>query len=171
MGWGGKWERGSGWGTHVNPWLIHVNVWQKPQQQQQKILLPMQEPQKIPGDRKIPWRRTWQPILVWRIPWTEEPGWLQSAGSQRVRHNSATEHACKVTCVEKTKHLFFWSLFLSVKKKPSCLLVCRRPLAETRPANYPFFSFLPWTLCFPSENGPVGPQKQETESFSCFSCV
>ena len=23
---------GSGWGTHVNPWLIHVNVWQKPLQ-------------------------------------------------------------------------------------------------------------------------------------------
>ena len=22
--WG--WERGSGWGTQVNPWLIHVNV-------------------------------------------------------------------------------------------------------------------------------------------------
>ena len=21
-----------GWGTHVNPWLIHVNVWQKPLQ-------------------------------------------------------------------------------------------------------------------------------------------
>ena len=20
---------GSGWGTHVNPWLIHVNVWQE----------------------------------------------------------------------------------------------------------------------------------------------
>ena len=30
MGWGERWERGSGWGTHVNPWLIHVNVWQKP---------------------------------------------------------------------------------------------------------------------------------------------
>ena len=29
MGWGGRWEVGSGWGTHVNPWLIHVNVWQK----------------------------------------------------------------------------------------------------------------------------------------------
>ena len=26
-------------------------------------------------------------ILVWRIPWTEEPGELQSMGSQRVRHN------------------------------------------------------------------------------------
>ena len=24
-------------------------------------------------------------ILAWRIPWTEEPGRLQSAGSQRVR--------------------------------------------------------------------------------------
>ena len=22
----------SGWGTRVNPWLIHVNVWQKPLQ-------------------------------------------------------------------------------------------------------------------------------------------
>ena len=32
MGWGGRWERGSGWGTHVNPCLIHVNVWQKPLQ-------------------------------------------------------------------------------------------------------------------------------------------
>ena len=28
-GWGGRWEGGSGWGTHVNPWLIHLNVWQK----------------------------------------------------------------------------------------------------------------------------------------------
>ena len=28
MGWGGRWEGGSRWGTHVNPWLIHVNVWQ-----------------------------------------------------------------------------------------------------------------------------------------------
>ena len=26
-------------------------------------------------------------ILAWRIPWTEKPGWLQSFGSQRVRHN------------------------------------------------------------------------------------
>ena len=23
---------GLGWGTHVNPWLIHINVWQKPLQ-------------------------------------------------------------------------------------------------------------------------------------------
>ena len=28
----GNWEGGSGWGTHVHQWLIHVNVWQKPPQ-------------------------------------------------------------------------------------------------------------------------------------------
>ena len=26
-------------------------------------------------------------ILAWRIPWTEEPGRIQSMGSQRVGHN------------------------------------------------------------------------------------
>ena len=29
--WDGE-EGGSVWGTHVHPWLIHVNVWQKPPQ-------------------------------------------------------------------------------------------------------------------------------------------
>ena len=42
-----------------------------------------------PSVGKIPWRRAWQPtsILAWRIPWREEPGGLQSMGSERVRHN------------------------------------------------------------------------------------
>ena len=31
-GWRGRWEGGLGWGIHVNPWLIQVNVWQKPLQ-------------------------------------------------------------------------------------------------------------------------------------------
>ena len=29
-------------------------------------------------------------ILAWRIPWTEEPGGLQSIGSQRVKHDWGT---------------------------------------------------------------------------------
>ena len=29
-------------------------------------------------------------ILAWEIPWIEEPGGLQSMGSQRIRHNWAT---------------------------------------------------------------------------------
>ena len=36
---------------------------------------------------KILWRRAWQPtpvFLAWRIPWTEEPGGLQSIGLHRV---------------------------------------------------------------------------------------
>ena len=39
---------------------------------------------------KIPWRRDKQPILVLltgECSWTEEPGRLQSMGSQRVGHN------------------------------------------------------------------------------------
>ena len=31
-------------------------------------------------------------ILAWRIPWTEEPGGLQSMGSQSVGHDWATKH-------------------------------------------------------------------------------
>ena len=29
-------------------------------------------------------------VLAWRIPWTEEPGELQSMGLQRIRHDRAT---------------------------------------------------------------------------------
>ena len=30
---------------------------------------------------------TYSSTLAWKIPWTEEPGGLQSMGSQRVGHN------------------------------------------------------------------------------------
>ena len=30
-------------------------------------------------------------ILAWRIPWIEEPGWLQSMAWQRVGHNGVTK--------------------------------------------------------------------------------
>ena len=39
---------------------------------------------------KIPRRRKWllTPVFfAWRIPWTEEPGRLESMGSQRVGHD------------------------------------------------------------------------------------
>ena len=32
-------------------------------------------------------------ILAWETLWTEKPGRLPSMGSQRVRHDSVTEHA------------------------------------------------------------------------------
>ena len=49
MGWGGRWDGGSGWGTHVNTWLIQVNVWQKPPQYCEVISL---QPIKI-NEKKI----------------------------------------------------------------------------------------------------------------------
>ena len=30
-------------------------------------------------------------VLAWKIPWTEEPGGVESMGSQRVGHNLATK--------------------------------------------------------------------------------
>ena len=42
----------------------------------------------IPGSGRSPGGGHGNPssILAWRIPWTEEPGGLQSMGLQRVRH-------------------------------------------------------------------------------------
>ena len=37
---------GSGWGTHVHPWLIHVNVWRKPPQYCKVISLQLKKQNK-----------------------------------------------------------------------------------------------------------------------------
>ena len=41
-----------------------------------------------PLEKEMP---THSSILAWKIPWTEEPGALQSMGLRRVRHNLATK--------------------------------------------------------------------------------
>ena len=56
MGWGGRREGGSGWWTHINPWLIHVNVWQKPLQNCKAISLQLI---KINGGKKRLWFFQW----------------------------------------------------------------------------------------------------------------
>jgi len=38
-------------------------------------------------------------IFAWRIPWTEEPGGLQSMGLQRVRHDRATKQQQQVISI------------------------------------------------------------------------
>ena len=47
-------------------------------------------------------------ILAWEIPWTEEPGGLQSVESQKVRHGLATEHACKHGTVPTSDCSLWW---------------------------------------------------------------
>ena len=42
-------------------------------------------------------KETHSSIVAWRIPGTEEPGGLQSIGSQRVGHTSATKHSSALT--------------------------------------------------------------------------
>ena len=45
-------------------------------------------------------------ILAWRIPWTAEPGRLQSMVSQRVKHNRATNTFMGITMMMNVKILF-----------------------------------------------------------------
>ena len=42
-------------------------------------------------------------ILSWEMPWTEEPGGLQSTGSQRVGHVLATKQ--QTICVQRTMQI------------------------------------------------------------------
>ena len=58
--------------------------------QRLKRLSAMQETWVLSLDQEDPLEKemvTHSSILAWRIPWTEEPGGLQSTGSQRVRHD------------------------------------------------------------------------------------
>ena len=47
------------------------------------------DPRSIPGLGRSPGegKATHSSVLAWKIPWTEEPGRLQSTGSQRVGHD------------------------------------------------------------------------------------
>ena len=47
-------------------------------------------------------------LLAWRIPWTAEPGGLQSTGSQRVGHDRARRHTIK-RCVPRQSVTVFSS--------------------------------------------------------------
>ena len=56
------------------------------------------DPSSIPS-REDPLEKeiaTHSSFLAWRIPWTEEPGGLQSMVSQRLGQDLATEHTFEV---------------------------------------------------------------------------
>ena len=68
------------------------------------------------GDSLEKGMTTHSSILAWRIPWTEEPGRLQSSGIQTVRHSWATNTSLQATEREaiKRRAYVYW--------KPSGLL-------------------------------------------------
>ena len=60
-----------------------------------KRLLTMQETRVRSLGREGPLEKamaTHFSTLAWKIPWMEEPGGLESMGSQRVRHDWVTKH-------------------------------------------------------------------------------
>ena len=81
---------------------------------------------------KILWIRKWQPTPVFlpgKIPWTEEPGSLQSKESQRIRHNFMNKQQLYIYIstiflylyifVFKGKHLFIHRLRRSLPQLSS----------------------------------------------------
>ena len=74
-------------------------------------------------------------ILAWKIPWTEEPGRLQSMGLQRIRHNLVTEHTMQdVSCIF---HWFPLSMWRKITFIPSFWEFCHKIM----------FHFFNWFLC------------------------
>ena len=102
-------------------------------------------------------------ILAWRIPWTEEPGGLQSTGSQRVGHHS--NFTFTFSSVQSLSHvrLFVtpWTTTrqasLSITNSQSLLkltsielvmpsnhLILRILLQRARPGFDPWVGKIPW---------------------------
>ena len=76
--------------TVVTTITVHCHHWASPVTQTVKNLSAMQKTQVQGLGREDPLGKemaTYSRILAWRIPWTEEPGTLQSPGLHRVRHD------------------------------------------------------------------------------------
>ena len=71
------------WGPHHNCWGVSGDSVVK------HIPANAGDASSIPGLGRSPGMGNGNPfsILAWKIPWTEEPGGLQSMGSQRVQHD------------------------------------------------------------------------------------
>ena len=69
--------------------------------------LPMQKTrvQSLDWEDPLEEMATHSSILAWRIPWTEEPGGLQSMGSKRVRYSLGIEQQQQVLLHDRWIHL------------------------------------------------------------------
>ena len=69
-------------------------------------------------------------ILGWEIPWTEDPGALQSMGSQRVGHNLGTKQQLRLLSVTLRQPTHSCALYFTLNYN---FLYC--PIVETLAVN------------------------------------
>ena len=99
-------------------------------------------------------------ILASRIPWTGEPGRLQSMGLQRVRHNLATKQLC---CLLVQIH----QSVISDSLQPHGLQLTRPPCPSAAPGVYSNSCPLRrW--CHPTISSSVIPFSSCLQSFRSF---
>ena len=72
-------------------------------------------------------------ILAWRIPWIEEPGGLQSMGSQRVGHAVETEHTAQSSRIVSSDY-FRWLFPSLICSSHAC--ADRSSVEDLRKAHY-----------------------------------
>ena len=92
-----------------------------------KQLLAMRETRVQSLGREDPLEKemaTHSSTLVWKTPWTEEPGRLQSLGSQRVGHDWATSLSlsqlllrCIISSVQQSDMVIYILSFLTLKQR------------------------------------------------------
>ena len=105
-------------------------------------------------------------FLSWRIPWTEEPGRLQSMRSQRVRLNWATS----TLVLSRKSSCSPWGLDLGLLSK--ALTICPVLLSLQTSFSYfiPFVSNkCPWDTC-PNFNfccSEIETQRSDNQSLHC----
>ena len=105
-------------------------------------------------------------ILVWKNPWREEPGGLQSMSSQRVGHDQATntyllntcrkriqivrcdlpEHWLTVTCTHRMQPHSFISCFLFSKYGALYPFICNSPPLLTTHLLLPYLRYVTSSL-------------------------
>ena len=101
-------------------------------------------------------------ILAWEIPWTEEPGGLQSMGSQRVRHNRTQHIIANIDWGLSQAQYSMLSLHYALKslhnpvRNPvwavtytvACLFVVKKISSTWKLTTIKIWKFFTWMLLF-----------------------
>ena len=123
-----------------------------------KYLPAMQETQVWSLDLEDPLEKgmtTCSSILAWRIPWTEEPGRLQSMGFQRVEDDWVTNTHIDILKIDTLKYLIN---ILKIWSKQRDNLACQKSLSPNLCFSAKCFTVPFYTSCFKAVQKGKGPQ-------------